>query len=88
MNNNGDIIRTPSRLSYVEDVVLWQQDTDIDKATEALHRDLTLLKRFVSTGRCRSTQAKLHDTFSFSNPVLKDLNIRIRRESLRRDISF
>ncbi|GFO44124.1 sodium- and chloride-dependent betaine transporter [Plakobranchus ocellatus] len=42
----GDAVRTPTWLSYADDIVLWQHDTDIDKATEAINKHLSLLKRF------------------------------------------
>ncbi|GFN84233.1 RNA-directed DNA polymerase from mobile element jockey-like [Plakobranchus ocellatus] len=87
MNNIGDAVRTPNRLSYADDIVLWQQDTDIDKATEAINRDLASLKRFCERWKMRINTGKTaYTTFSLSNPVLKKvLDIRIGNSSLLRD---
>ncbi|GFO33620.1 RNA-directed DNA polymerase from mobile element jockey [Plakobranchus ocellatus] len=64
-------------------IVLWQQDTDVEKATEAINQDLASLKRWkmqINTGMTAYT------TFSLSKPVLKeDLGIRFGNDSLKRD---
>ncbi|GFO14597.1 RNA-directed DNA polymerase from mobile element jockey [Plakobranchus ocellatus] len=83
MNNISDAVRTPNRLSYADDIVLWQQDTDIDKATEAINRDLASLKRFCERWKMWINTGKtVYTTFSLSNPVpKKDLDNRIGNDS-------
>ncbi|GFN82319.1 hypothetical protein PoB_000882500 [Plakobranchus ocellatus] len=87
MNNISNAIHTPNRLSYADDIVLWQQDTDIDKATEAVNRDPASLKCFCERWKMRiNTGQTVHTTFSLSNSVLKKtLDIRIGNDSLKRD---
>ncbi|GFO04054.1 RNA-directed DNA polymerase from mobile element jockey-like [Plakobranchus ocellatus] len=53
MNNIGKAGLTPNRLPYADDIVLWQQDTDIDKAIEAINRDLASFKRFCERWKMR-----------------------------------
>ncbi|GFN74195.1 hypothetical protein PoB_000070100 [Plakobranchus ocellatus] len=78
MSNTGDAIRTPTRLSYADDIVLWQQDTDVDKVTEAINRDL---KRFCERWKMQINKSKAaYTTSSLSNPLLqKDLEICMKR---------
>ncbi|GFO44645.1 reverse transcriptase [Plakobranchus ocellatus] len=87
MNKIGNAVHTPNRLSYADDLVLWQKDTDIDKATEAINRDLASLKCFCERWKMRINTGKTAFTiFSLSNPVLKSvLDIRIGSDSLQRD---
>ncbi|GFO13158.1 RNA-directed DNA polymerase from mobile element jockey-like [Plakobranchus ocellatus] len=58
MNNIGNAIHTLNRLSYADDLILWQQDTDIDKATEAVNRDLASLKCFCERWKMRINTGK------------------------------
>ncbi|GFO23835.1 RNA-directed DNA polymerase from mobile element jockey [Plakobranchus ocellatus] len=83
MNNIGNAVRTPNKLSYADDIILWQQDTDIDKATETINRDVASLKRFCERWKMRINMGKTaYTTFSLSNPLLKkDLEIRIGNDS-------
>ncbi|GFN82930.1 hypothetical protein PoB_000943600 [Plakobranchus ocellatus] len=56
MNNIGDTVRRPSKLSCADDIILWQLNTDIDRATVAISGDLVSLKRF-----CQPRNADKHD---------------------------
>ncbi|GFO39936.1 hypothetical protein PoB_006644100 [Plakobranchus ocellatus] len=91
MNNIGEAVRTrtrlPTRLSYADHIVLLQQDTDIDKATGAINRDLASLKRFCERWKMQiNTSKTAYITFSLSNPVLrKNLDTLMGGESLKRD---
>ncbi|GFN85280.1 RNA-directed DNA polymerase from mobile element jockey-like [Plakobranchus ocellatus] len=87
MNNIGNAVRTPNRPAYADDTVLWHQDTDIDKATEAINMDLASLKRFCERWKMQiNTGKNVYTTFSLSNPVQKKaLDIRIGNDSLQRD---
>ncbi|GFN89885.1 hypothetical protein PoB_001639100 [Plakobranchus ocellatus] len=64
MDDTDEAVCTSPRLSYADDIVLWQQDTDIDKAPEAL----ALLNAFAS-------DKTAHITFSPSSSVLKKILI-------------
>ncbi|GFN85545.1 RNA-directed DNA polymerase from mobile element jockey [Plakobranchus ocellatus] len=87
MNNIGNAIRTLTKLSYAEDMVLWQQDTNINKPTVAINRDLASLKRFCERWKMQIKTGKTaYTTFLLSKPMLKkDPDIHIGNDSLRRD---
>ena len=42
----SEFLQTQNRLAFADDIVIWQQDTDVEKAAESLNRELALLKRY------------------------------------------
>ncbi|GFN74722.1 RNA-directed DNA polymerase from mobile element jockey [Plakobranchus ocellatus] len=66
MNNIGNAVRTPTRLSYTEDIVLWQQDTEVEKATEAINQDLASLKHFCKRWKMQINTGKTAHTIFFT----------------------
>ncbi|GFO16896.1 hypothetical protein PoB_004340100 [Plakobranchus ocellatus] len=52
MNSTGDAVLN------VDEVVLWQQDWYIDKATEVVNRDLASLKCFCERGKMQKKKKK------------------------------
>ncbi|GFO45896.1 endonuclease-reverse transcriptase [Plakobranchus ocellatus] len=66
MNSIGAAVLKPTRLSYADDIVLWQQDIDIDKATESNSRDFTSLKRFCERWKMQTNTVRLRTPPSLS----------------------
>ncbi|RUS68499.1 hypothetical protein EGW08_023739 [Elysia chlorotica] len=91
LNDLSDAIPTFNRLSFADDIALWQSDVDIDRATEALNADLVSLRHYCRRWKMTINAAKtVYAVFSNSREVLaKDLEVKLgdfplERESLPR----
>ena len=87
INDLSEFVRTPTRLAFVDDFVLWQQSQDVSTAEAAINRDLALLKRYCERWKMRLNATKtVYTVYSNSNEALrKKLEIVIGETSLRRD---
>ncbi|GFR88910.1 RNA-directed DNA polymerase from mobile element jockey, partial [Elysia marginata] len=77
INDLREAVLTTSKLAFADDIVLWQQNTDVEKAAENLNRDLDALKHYCERWRMvLKAQKTVYTTFSNSNDALgKELNI-------------
>ncbi|GFN92935.1 hypothetical protein PoB_001944100 [Plakobranchus ocellatus] len=87
INDISDGLPAESKLAYADDIVIWQHDTDVDRATEAINRDLVALKRYCDRWKLQINTVKtVYSVFSNSNQVLaKYLNVRLGEDFLQRD---
>ncbi|GFO13131.1 hypothetical protein PoB_003963600 [Plakobranchus ocellatus] len=61
INDIGNAIRTSTRLSKADGIVLWKKDTDVEKATKAINRDLASLKHFCEPWKTSRTSLEKLD---------------------------
>ncbi|KAK3768288.1 hypothetical protein RRG08_031080 [Elysia crispata] len=71
----------------VGDISTWQSDKDVDRATEALNRDLHALKLYCDQwGMQINTTKTVYNIYSNSREVLaRDLELKIKDKRLQRD---
>ena len=74
-------------MAFADDIVLWRQDKNVEKATEALNRDLSLLTSYCKLWRMQvNAQKTVYTVSSNSNEALqKDLKLMIGNARLSRD---
>ncbi|GFO04217.1 RNA-directed DNA polymerase from transposon x-element [Plakobranchus ocellatus] len=81
INDISDGLPAESKLAYANDIVIWQHDTDVDRATEAINRDLVALKRYCDRWKLQINTVKtVYSVFSNSNqdhPCLYSLRAKI-----------
>ena len=63
---------TQIRLAFADDIVIWQQEADVEKAVESLNRELALLKCYCQRWRMQiNTEKTVFTVFSNSYRVLE-----------------
>ncbi|KAK3779719.1 hypothetical protein RRG08_013674 [Elysia crispata] len=87
LNYLGEVIPTFNRLSFADDISTWQSDKNVDRATEALNRDLHALKRYCDQWCMQiNTTKTVYNIYSNSREVLaRDLELKIEDKCLQRD---
>ena len=87
LNDLSEVIPTFNRLSFADDISTWQSDKDVDRATEALNRDLHALKLYCDQwGMQINTTKTVYNIYSNSREVLaRDLVLKIKDKRLQRD---
>ena len=80
-------IPTFNRLSFADDISTWQSDKNVDRATEALSRDLHALKRYCDQWCMQlNTTKTVYNIYPNSREVLaRDLELKIEDKCLQRD---
>ncbi|KAK3779935.1 hypothetical protein RRG08_054188 [Elysia crispata] len=87
LNDLSEVIPTFNRLSFADDISTWQSDKNVDRATEALNRDLHALKRYCDQWCIQiNTTKTVYNIYSNSREVLEqDLELKIEDKCLQRD---
>ena len=87
VNDLSEFLKTQNRLAFADDIVIWQQDTDVEKAVENLNRELALLKCYCQRWRMQvNVERTVYTVFSNSYRVLeRELTVLIGDSRLRRD---
>ena len=87
VNDLSEFLQTHNRLAFADDIVIWQQDTDVEKAAESLNRELALLKRYCKRWRMLvNTDKTVFTVFFNSYRVLeREPTILFGDNKLRRD---
>ena len=87
LSDLSEVIPTFNRLSFADDISTWQSDKNVDRATEALNRDLHALKRYCDQWCMQiNTTKTVYNIYSNSREVLaRDLELKIEDKFLQRD---
>ena len=87
LNDLSEAIPSFDRLSFADDISAWQSDQNVDRAAEALNRDLCELKRYCDRWCMQiNTTKTVYNIYSNSREVLaRDLEVKIENKCLQRD---